>query len=181
MNQRFRMAQLVGRGRMHDARPRTSQVAEPMETRTADIDAAGLRIDDPVLLEVVRNYLISSCEEMGVAMLRTSYSTMFNEARDFSCVIFDAQGEMIGQGDFCPAHIGAIVHTVEWAIKEVGPENMAPGDVILHNDPYRGGCHLPEFMTLKPCYYEGAIVAYAANIAHLTDIGGMVPAAWIIR
>ena len=92
---------------------------------------ADLHIDDPVELEVTRNSLVGICEEMGVAMLRTSYSTMFNEARDFSCVVFDAQGEMIAQGDFCPAHIGAIVHTVEWAIKEVGPDNMHPGDVIL--------------------------------------------------
>ena len=55
---------------------------------------------------------------------------------------------------------------------------MEPGDVILHNDPYRGGCHLPEFLTLKPCFYDGEVVAYAANIAHMTDIGGMVPAAF---
>ena len=135
-------------------------------------------ISDPILLEVVRNYLISTCEEMGLAMLRTSYSTMFNEARDFSCVLFDAMGEMVAQGDFCPAHIGAIVHTVEWAIKEVGSDNMDPGDVVLLNDPYRGGCHLPEFMTMKPCFWQGKIVAYAANIAHMTDIGGMVPAAF---
>ena len=145
---------------------------------SAKRSVADLNIDDPVQLEVTRNYLIGTCEEMGVAMLRTSYSTMFNEARDFSCVVFDAEGNMIAQGDFCPAHIGAIVHTVEWAIKEVGPENMHPGDVILHNDPYRGGCHLPEFMTLKPCFYKGEVVAYAANIAHMTDIGGMVPAAF---
>lgn len=136
------------------------------------------RSDVPVMLEVVRNYIISTCEEMGLAMLRTSYSTMFNEAKDFSCLIFDSKGEMLGMGDFCPAHIGAIVHTVEWAIKEVGPENMDPGDVILHNDPYRGGCHMPEFMTLKPCFWNGEIIAYAANIAHMTDIGGMVPAAF---
>ena len=144
----------------------------PKQTRV------GADVDDPVLLEVVRNYLISTCEEMGAAMMRTSYSTMFNEARDFSCGIFDRTGDMVAMGDFCPAHIGAIVHTVEWAIKEVGPENMDPGDVILHNDPYRGGCHLPEFLTLKPCFHDGDVVAYAANIAHMTDIGGMVPAAF---
>ena len=150
-----------------------------MAISTAPAQAlVGLDIDDPVQLEVVRNSLVSICEEMGVAMMRTSYSTMFNEARDFSCVVFDARGEMIAQGDFCPAHIGAIVHTVEWAIKEVGPEHMQPGDVILHNDPYRGGCHLPEFMTLRPCFYQGQVVAYAANIAHMTEIGGMVPAAF---
>ena len=133
---------------------------------------------DPIMLEVVRNYLITTCREMGVAMMRTSYSTMFNEARDFSCVVFDDQGEMVAMADFCPAHIGAVVHTVEWAIKEVGPENFVPGDVILHNDPFRGGCHLPEYMTLKPCFFNGRIVAYAANIAHMSEIGGMVPGAF---
>ncbi len=133
---------------------------------------------DPVQLEVMRSHLITTCREMGIAMMRTSYSPIFNEGLDFSCVVFDARGEMIAQADFCPAQIGAIVHVVEWAIKEVGPENMDPGDVILHNDPYRGGCHLPEFMVLKPCFHDGEIVAYTANIAHMVDVGGMVPAAF---
>ncbi len=133
---------------------------------------------DPILLEVIRSHLITSCREMGIAMMRTSYSPIFNEGLDFSCVIFDARGEMIAQADFCPAQIGAIPHVVEWCIKEVGPENMSPGDVILHNDPYRGGCHLPEFMVLKPCFVDGEIVAYAANIAHMVDVGGLVPAAF---
>jgi N-methylhydantoinase B len=133
---------------------------------------------DPFLLEVMRSHLITTCREMGLAMMRTSYSPIFNEGLDFSCVVFDGSGEMIAQAEFCPAQIGAIVHTVEWCIKEVGPENMEPGDVILHNDPYRGGCHLPEFMVLKPCFTNGEIVAYTANIAHMVDVGGMVPAAF---
>ena len=135
-------------------------------------------VSDPILVEVIRNYLISTCREMGQAMVRTSYSTMFNEAQDFSCAIFDHEGEMVAQGEFCPAHIGAIVHTVEWCIKEVARDNMEPGDVIFHNDPYRGGCHLPEFLTLKPVFIEGEIVAYCANIAHMVDIGSAVPAAF---
>lgn len=133
---------------------------------------------DPILLEVMRSHLITSCREMGIAMMRTSYSPIFNEGLDFSCVIFDGRGEMVAQADFCPAQIGAIPHVVEWCIKEVGPENMRPGDVILHNDPYRGGCHLPEFMVLKPCFVDGEIVAYTANIAHMVDVGGLVPAAF---
>jgi N-methylhydantoinase B/oxoprolinase/acetone carboxylase alpha subunit len=133
---------------------------------------------DPILLEIIRSYLIATCQEMGIAMMRTSYSPIFNEALDFSCVIFDGRGELVAMGDFCPAQLGAIGHVVEWCIKEVGPERMEPGDVILHNDPYRGGCHLPEFMVLKPCFVDGTIVAYTANIAHMVDIGGMVPAAF---
>src|ERR671916_3429170 len=100
---------------------------------------------DPVSLSVINNAFVNVCREMGTAMMRTSYSPIFNEGLDFSCVVFDGGGEMIAQADFCPAMIGAIVHVVEWAIKEVGAENMEPGDVILHNDPYRNGCHLPEF------------------------------------
>ena len=90
-------------------------------------------------------------------------------------MVFDHRGEMLAQGDFCPSHIGATVHIVEWALKEVGPENLEPGDVILHNDPYRGGCHLPEFLTLKPIFIDGRIEAYAACIAHMVDVGGSVP------
>ncbi|MBS1888654.1 MAG: hydantoinase B/oxoprolinase family protein [Actinobacteria bacterium] len=148
-----------------------------VEARTEAAAPAPLATD-PVTLEVIRSHLITTCREMGIAMMRTSYSPIFNEGLDFSCVIFDGSGEMIAQADFCPAMIGAIVHVVEWAIKEVGPENMEPGDVILHNDPYRNGCHLPEFMVLKPCFVDGEIVAYTANIAHMVDIGGMVPAAF---
>ena len=133
---------------------------------------------DPIVLEIIRSYLITTCQEMGIAMMRTSYSPIFNEGLDFSCVIFDGRGELVAMGDFCPAQLGAIGHVVEWCIKEVGPERMEPGDVILHNDPYRGGCHLPEFMVLKPCFVDGQIVAYTANIAHMVDIGGMVPAAF---
>ena len=98
---------------------------------------------DPIVLEIIRSYLITTCQEMGIAMMRTSYSPIFNEGLDFSCVIFDGRGELVAMGDFCPAQLGAIGHVVEWCIKEVGPARMEPGDVILHNDPYRGGCHLP--------------------------------------
>lgn len=130
---------------------------------------------DPIVLEIARSALKTACEEMGRSMMRTAWSPIFNEGRDLSCMIFDHKGEMLAQGDFCPSHIGATVHIVEWAIKEVGPENMQPGDVILHNDPYRGGCHLPEFLTLKPIFIDGRIEAYAACIAHMVDVGGTVP------
>lgn len=130
---------------------------------------------DPIELEITRSALIAACREMGLAMMRTSFSPIFNESLDFSCCIFDATGEMVAQGDFCPAQIGAIVHTVEWCIKEINPATMRPGDVFLHNDPYRGGCHLPEHLVLKPCFVQDEIVAYTANIAHMVDVGGSVP------
>jgi N-methylhydantoinase B len=128
-----------------------------------------------ILLEIVRSALKTACKEMGRSMMRTAWSPIFNEGLDLSCMIFDHKGEMLAQGDFCPSHIGATVHIVEWAIKEVGAQNFEPGDVVLHNDPYRGGCHLPEFLTLKPIFVDGHIEGYAACIAHMVDVGGKVP------
>jgi N-methylhydantoinase B/oxoprolinase/acetone carboxylase alpha subunit len=130
---------------------------------------------DPVTLTVVGNYLRTACHEMGVAMMRTSYSSIFNEGLDFSCVVFDAKGQALAAGEFCPAQIGAVNLTVAWCLEELGIEAFEDGDVVLHNDPYRGGCHLPEHMVLKPIFLDGELVAFVANIAHLTEIGGKAP------
>ncbi len=133
---------------------------------------------DPFLLEIIRNHLITTCKEMGIAMIRTSYSPMFNEALDFSTVLFDKDAEMIAQAPFVPAQIGATVHLVPSAINEMGKNNLKPGDVIFTNDPYRSVCHLPEYTVIKPYFHDGEILAYSATIAHMTDVGGMVPAAF---
>jgi N-methylhydantoinase B/oxoprolinase/acetone carboxylase alpha subunit len=138
---------------------------------------AALRTD-PFLLEIIRNHLVTTCREMGIAMMRTSYSPMFNEALDFTCLIFDGKAEMAAQAPYCPAMIGSTVHLIPNAIREIGPDRLRPGDVVFTNDPYRGDCHLPEFCVIKPYFYGDEILAYAVNIAHMTDIGGMVPAAF---
>ena len=124
---------------------------------------------------MVNNYLITTAREMGIAMRNTSYSPLFNEGLDFSCAIFDAEGEMIAQAEFCPAHLGAIIYVVEWTILEIGKSNFRPGDVVLHNDPFRGGCHLPEYCVIKPVFAKGQISAYVACIGHMTEVGGKVP------
>jgi N-methylhydantoinase B/oxoprolinase/acetone carboxylase alpha subunit len=130
---------------------------------------------DQITLQVVNNYLVTTAREMGIAMRNTSYSPLFNEGLDFSCAIFDAGGEMIAQAEFCPAHLGAIIYVVEWTILEIGPENFQPGDVIFHNDPFRGGCHLPEYCVIKPVFHEGELIAFTACIGHMTEVGGKVP------
>ena len=112
---------------------------------------------------------------MGIAMRNTSYSPLFNEGLDFSCAIFDEQGEMIAQAEFCPAQLGAIIYVVEWTILEIGPENFRPGDVVFHNDPFRGGCHLPEYCVIKPVFVDGELVGFVACIGHMTEVGGKVP------
>ena len=130
---------------------------------------------DQVTLSVIHNRLVNICREMGTAMMKTSYSTIFNEGLDFSCVIFNRDGEMIAQAEFCPAQLGAILFTVKWAIEELGLENFEQGDVVIHNDPYRGGCHMPEHAVIKPVYHEGEIFGFVANIGHVAEIGGMAP------
>ena len=131
---------------------------------------------DPVLLSIIDNHLVNICREMGIAMIRTSYSTIFNEGQDFSCVVFDRDGEMMAQAEFCPAMLGAINFTVKWTIEELGLDGFDPGDVVIHNDPYRGGCHMPEHMVLKPVFAEdGDLFGFVANIGHIADIGGMAP------
>ena len=127
---------------------------------------------DSVTLTIINNYLVNTCREMGLAMMKTSYSSIFNEGLDFSCVIFDRDGEMIASAEFCPAQIGAILFTMKWTIEEVGIENFEPGDVVMHNDPYRGGCHMPEHTVIKPVYHDDELFGFVGNIAHVTEIGG---------
>ena len=80
---------------------------------------------------------------------------------------------MIAQGRFNPAHLGAIGETVRCVLEELGTTSFAPGDVVIHNDPYRGGCHMPEHMLLRPIFRDGGLIAFAATIGHLAEIGAM--------
>ena len=79
---------------------------------------------------------------------------------------------MVGQAEMNPAIICAGLHTVPLCVKEM-EEPIEPGDVIVHNDPYRGQCHMPEHLLMKPVFVEGKLIGYAANIAHIAEIGGM--------
>ena len=130
---------------------------------------------DQVALTVVDNYLTSCCRDMGVTMMTTAYSPIFNESLDFSCVIFDPHGNMLAQAEFCPSQIGTIKFTVEWTIEELGLDGFDEGDVVLHNDPYRGSGHVPEHMLLKPVFWEGELVAFVANVAHMSEVGAKTP------
>ena len=130
---------------------------------------------DPVTLTVIDNFLTSTCRDMGVTMMKTSYSPIFNESLDFSCVIFDPEGQMLAQAEFCPSQIGTIKFTVTWTLDELGLAAFDPGDVLLHNDPYRGSGHVPEHMMLKPVFWEGALFCFVANVAHMSEPGAKTP------
>ena len=133
---------------------------------------------DPISLEVFKNMFISVAEEMGVALLRTSYSPNMKERRDFSCAIFSPEGEMIAQAAHVPVHLGAMPASVRAAL-DVFPNALKQGDMVILNDPYLGGTHLPDITLVAPVYLEEGgvkrLAGFVANRGHHADVGGMTP------
>jgi len=128
---------------------------------------------DPVLLEVYRHRFESLCDEMGAALERSSFSANIKERRDYSCALFDAKGRMVAQGDHLPVHLGSMPLSVEAALAAHAVE---PGDVIILNDPFRGGTHLPDITAVAPVHAAGEeepAAFHIANRAHHSDVGGM--------
>src|SRR5262249_33327287 len=132
---------------------------------------------DMVTMNIIESAMVSICRQMGITLMKTSYSTIFNEALDFTCGLASPSGEMIGVAEFNPAHIGAMSVLVQSSLEEF-KDDIAPGDVIVHNDPYRGGLHIPEHTFFKPIFVHGELMAYAVAIGHIAEIGGMVPGAF---
>jgi len=130
---------------------------------------------DPVLMTLVNNYLNATTMEMGLAMARTAYSPIFNETWDFSCGVFDEKGEILSQGEFCPAQTAALQFALEWIVNEKGLESFGPEDFYLHNDPYRGMNHLPEHAVFKAVYQGSELVGFTSTIGHMAELGGMAP------
>ncbi|MFN8224824.1 MAG: hydantoinase B/oxoprolinase family protein [Gaiellales bacterium] len=128
---------------------------------------------DAVTMSIVGEQLVGIAQEMGTHMMRAAYSPIFSESRDFSCALFDPQGRMVAQGRFNPAHLGAIGETVRCVIDELGLNAIEEGDVLIHNDPFRGGCHMPEHMLLAPVFHRGRRAFLAATIGHMAEIGAV--------
>ncbi len=127
----------------------------------------------PVLLEIMKSLLTEVAEEMGGVLGRTAYSPNIKERRDFSCAVFDAQGEMVAQAAHIPVHLGAMPLSVRAALEKFG--RLDPGDIVVLNDPYAGGSHLPDITMVAPVYVDGTLLGYVASRAHHADVGGMTP------
>ncbi|HMP39797.1 MAG TPA: hydantoinase B/oxoprolinase family protein, partial [Roseiflexaceae bacterium] len=127
---------------------------------------------DAIDLEVFRHRCAAIAEEMGAALGRSAFSTNIKERRDFSCAVFDAAGRMVAQAAHIPVHLGAMPRSVEAVLNRY---TLAPGDLVLLNDPYLGGTHLPDLTTVAPVYDGDRLLGYTATRAHHADIGGMVP------
>ncbi len=128
---------------------------------------------DPVLSRVLGRALESICAEMGSAMIATAVSAVFVEGRDFSCALLDDRAELVATANFDPSHLSAMALTAEYALIELGWESLQEGDVIVVNDPYRGGGHLPDICVIRPVFAEGQLLGLAMNRGHHIDVGGM--------
>src|SRR5271163_1600936 len=139
---------------------------------------------DPVELEVFKNLYHSIAEEMGAALRRTSFSPNIKERRDYSCAVFDSAGQVIAMGDHMPVHLGSMPMSVAAAVEQC---ELEPGDVVMLNDPFRGGTHLPDITLVMPVHVSGAKDGgrgrplhtkpdfYVASRAHHADVGGTYP------
>ncbi len=145
---------------------------------------------DPTTLEIYRSLYTSVAEEMGIALRRTAFSPNIKERRDYSCAVFDGEGQVIAQGDHMPVHLGSMPMAVRAALDKI---DFARGDVVALNDPYAGGTHLPDVTLISGVFAKEkrsvkkhkktrAIsrkklrpLFYVANRAHHADIGGATP------
>lgn len=123
-------------------------------------------------LEIFSSLFSSIAEEMGIILRYSSFSPNIRERADFSCAIFDAEGELIAQASHIPVHLGAMPETM----KEILPLfDWSDGDVVITNDPYRGGTHLPDITLLKPVFHGDRLCFYLVLRAHHADVGGKYP------
>jgi len=131
---------------------------------------------DPVLLEVFNNLFMNIAEQMGLQLQNTAYSVNIKERLDFSCALFDAEGNLIANAPHMPVHLGSMGESIKTVIRE-NAGKMQPGDVFVLNDPYHGGTHLPDITVITPVYIadEATPTFYVGSRGHHADVGGTTP------
>jgi N-methylhydantoinase B len=131
---------------------------------------------DGISLEILRSALLSTCEEVLAALVRSGHSPSLKERRDCSVSVYSADGEMVVQAEHIPVHLGVMARAMRAVLERFPPEGMAPGDGFVTNDPYEGfSNHLPDLMVSGPLFADGELVGFAASLAHHSDVGGMAP------
>ena len=131
---------------------------------------------DPARFEVVKNALFAAAEEMKIVLAKTAYSPLLKVAGDYSCGIFDIEGNMVAQGPDLPIHLGSMPDAVRAVVRAFA--DVAVGDVFIHNDPYDGGSHLPDVNVVMPAFHEGRLLGYGCVRAHWPDIGSATPGSY---
>jgi 5-oxoprolinase (ATP-hydrolysing) len=145
-----------------------------------DQEGAGARVEadpavvDPVQLELFNTQFMGIAERMGVVLRNTSSSVNMKERLDFSCALFDAEGQLVANAPHVPVHLGAMSDSVRAVLARRGT-TLKPGDAIALNDPFHGGTHLPDVTVITPVFDEGELRFFVANRGHHADIGGLTP------
>ncbi len=129
---------------------------------------------DPVRLELLKNAMVSICDNMLGLVVRTARSTNIKNTMDFSATICDAEGQLVAQGLAVPAHLGSVMPALRGCLDYFG-DDVHEGDVLASNDPYAGGSHLNDIFMFRPVFVAGERIAWLGLILHHTDLGGRVP------
>jgi len=131
---------------------------------------------DPVMLEIFNNLFMSIAEQMGYRLQNTAHSVNIKERLDFSCAIFDSQGELVANAPHIPVHLGSMSASIQ-AIIQANAGQLRPGDVFVLNNPYAGGTHLPDVTVVTPVFDDSGkdILFYVGSRGHHADIGGLTP------
>jgi 5-oxoprolinase (ATP-hydrolysing) len=149
-------------------------VLERAKPRTARV-AVGTTVD-PVMLEIFNNLYMSIAEQMGLRLQNTAYSVNIKERLDFSCALFDGEGNLIANAPHMPVHLGSMGESIKTVIR-LNTGRMKPGDVYVLNAPYNGGTHLPDVTVITPVFDSAkkSILFYVGSRGHHADIGGITP------
>jgi N-methylhydantoinase B len=129
---------------------------------------------DPILAEVIRHGLQAVAEEMGAALVNTAHSVNIRDRRDFSCGLFTAAGDLAAQAEHIPVHLGLLAEVVQRTEARLG-QKIPVGQMLVTNDPWITGSHLPDVVVIAPVDRDGRRIGYVANMAHQVDIGGVAP------
>jgi N-methylhydantoinase B/oxoprolinase/acetone carboxylase alpha subunit len=127
---------------------------------------------DPVTFEVLRNVFNYACERMTSVLQRSSFSPILADMLDFSNAVYTADLKLVAQAANCPVHLAAMAFSADEAVKEVGRENLCEGDVVVLNDPYRGGTHINDITFVMPIFHEQRLLGFAVSRGHWMDLGG---------
>ena len=136
----------------------------------------------PIEIEVIRNALNAAAAEMDVTIWRTSRSTIVRELLDYSTAVFDAEGRNLAQSARIPGHLNSMTHALRTLLADhVPPESWHEGDVVIFNDPYCGGQHLPDILAFRPVFHEGRRIAFAGSLCHHIDVGGLAAGSYAAK
>jgi N-methylhydantoinase B len=166
---------------MSDSHHQTTRTVREQTSPRTDVDDPEAHVD-PVKQRVIGGSLVNVCDEMGHKLTRTSYSSIIRESEDFGCALLDEQARQIAETDSTPLQMGPIPAYVQGVIDlfEDRGETFEAGDVVIHNDPYYGASHAPDFAVVVPVFHRGTLTAFSVTTAHHLDVGADKPGTCII-